>query len=120
MAVPGGGGNDRAPERAGLAGGRRGDQAGAMTQMQPEAPGNGLVENEGVNAGSRDQMQDEGGAGGDVLGGGRPDQADDAVVDYGDETLQAGELAGTAGPAGTDIGQDQGESGQDSGLMDEG
>lgn len=84
--------------------------------MQPEAPEDSLVENEGVNAGSAQQGEPDPGPSADVRSGGRPDDFDPEVVEYGDESLQAGELAGAPGRADADPALN--DSGQDSGLMD--
>jgi hypothetical protein len=83
-----------------------------MTQMQPDAPDDSLVDNEGVNAGSDDDLLERGS--GDVLGGGTPETFD-PDQEPGDETQQGGELAGAPGGGGAD--PEGGESGQDVGLI---
>jgi hypothetical protein len=88
-----------------------------MTQMQPDAPEDSLVDNEGVNAGSGQDQLAGGEPAGDPLGGGRPGDFDPRGGP-GDETQQAGELAGAPGSLDTDTGQDLGEPGQDAGSMD--
>jgi hypothetical protein len=88
-----------------------------MTQMQPDAPADSLVQNEGVNAGSEEMLLDEGAPAADVLGGGAADGED--VAGPGDETQSARQLAGAPGSvAAGDAGDEVGGSGQDNGLMD--
>lgn len=84
--------------------------------MQPEAPEDSLVDNEGVNAGSDDEQLGQGAAG-DVLGGGHPEEFDPDTQPA-DAAQQTGELAGTPGTRDTDTAQDLGEAGQDVGLME--